>query len=73
MSRTQLEALGHTHVQKELPAIVRDWCVGDSILCLVQGEFDYVASEAWRKLRPFPLEKVLPSYQIYAGMIVIKV
>ena len=42
----QLEALGYTFVESDLPPIVRDWCVGDSVLCLISGEFDYFDSEA---------------------------
>jgi hypothetical protein len=41
MSRKQVEALGYTFVDSNLPAIVREWCVGDPVLCLVRGEFDY--------------------------------
>jgi hypothetical protein len=37
MSRKQLEALGYSFVESDLPAIVREWCVGDSVLCLVRG------------------------------------
>ena len=62
MSRAQLEALGYTHLESDLPAIVRDWCIGDSVLCFVQGEFDYVATEAWKKLKPYPIERVLAGY-----------
>jgi len=39
MSRAQLEALGHTFIGSDLPPIVQDWCVGDSVLSLVEGEF----------------------------------
>jgi hypothetical protein len=45
MSRKQLEALGYTFVESDLPTIVRDWCVGDSVLCLVRGEFDCFENE----------------------------
>ncbi len=53
MSRKQLEALGHTHVESDLPPIVRDWCIGDWILCLVEGEFQYMDREVWKQLKPF--------------------
>ena len=72
MSRKQLEALGYMFVESDLPPIVRDWCVGDSVLCLVEGEFQYMDREAWKRLKPFPRERVLAHYQIYAGMIVIE-
>jgi hypothetical protein len=57
MSRKQLEALGYTFVESDLPAIVREWCVGDSVLCLVRGEFDYFENEVWKRLKPFPIEE----------------
>ena len=67
MSWKHLEALGFTYIESDLARIVRDWCVGDSILCLVEGEFDYVSSEAWTKLRPFPREKVMCGYTSMRG------
>jgi hypothetical protein len=48
MSRKQLETLGYSFVESDLPAIVREWCVGDSVLCLVRGEFDYFENEVWK-------------------------
>ena len=71
MSRKQLEALGYKFVESDLPPIVRDWCVGDSVLCLIQGEFDYFDNEAWRKLKPYPIARVLADYTIFAGLVVI--
>lgn len=59
MSRSQLDALGYQFVESDLPAIVRDWYVGDSVLCLTFEELDYQDDQAWRKLTPFPIEKVL--------------
>jgi len=37
----RIEALGYKFVESDLPPIVRDWCVGDEVLCLVEGEFEY--------------------------------
>ena len=74
MGRKQVEALGYTFVEKDLPLIVKDWCVGDEILCLVEGEFPYstvTAIEVGEFLKPIPIEKVLKGYRIYAGMIVV--
>jgi len=51
---------------------VRDWCVGDKILCLVEGEFDYSEPDVWKKLKPFTRERILARYRIYAGMIVLE-
>lgn len=31
----------YTHVESDLPAIVRTSCVGDSVLHFVEGEFGY--------------------------------
>ena len=72
MSRQQLEALGYSFAQSDLPPIVREWCVGDAVLCLVSGEFDYFDNECWRKLKPFPAEKVLRGYSIFAGLVVLE-
>ena len=74
MGRKQVEALGYTFVEKDLPSIVKDWCVGDEILCLIEGEFPYstvAAIEVSQHLRPIAIEKVLEGYRIYAGMIVV--
>ena len=68
-----LEARGYKFVESDLPSIVRNWCVGDSILCLTQGEFEYFDNEVWRKLKPFPIDQVLAAYTICAGLIVIKI
>lgn len=70
MSREKLEVLGCTFVESDLPPIVREWCIGDSVLCLVSGEFDYF-EECWKKLKPFPIERVLEDYSIFAGLVVI--
>jgi len=72
MSRSQLEALGYTFVESDLPAIVRDWCVGNEVLCLISGEFDYFDNEWWKKLKPYPIEKVLTGYRIFAGLVVLE-
>jgi len=71
MSREKVEALGYTFVESELPPVVRDWCVGDSVLCLIEGEFEYFDREVWNKLKPYPAGTVLRSYRIYAGFIVL--
>ena len=68
----QIEALGYTVVESDLPPIVRDWCIGDEVLCLVEGEFQYMDLEAWRQLKAFTRERVLAGYRIYAGMIVLE-
>jgi hypothetical protein len=75
MSKEHVEALGYTFVENnELPFIVRDWCVGDSILCTLEPEFPPHV-EDWnavrKKLKPFPIEEVLKGYRIRAGMIVL--
>ena len=67
----RIAALGHTHVESDLPPIVRDWCVGDLILCLVEGEFDYMDLEAWKQLQPFTRERVLAGYRVFAGFVVV--
>lgn len=72
MGRSQIEALGYTQQTSDLPAIVRDWCVGDSVLCLTFGEFDYLDHQAWKKLKPFPVERVLAGYWIFAGLVVLE-
>lgn len=54
----RIEALGHTRVESDLPPIVRDWCVGDSVLCLVQGEYQYMDREVWKQFQPFTRERV---------------
>ena len=33
MSWEQLEALGYTFVESDLPPIVREWSIGDAVLC----------------------------------------
>ena len=40
MSRQQLEALGYTLAESDLPPIVREWGVGDAVLCATLGEID---------------------------------
>lgn len=45
--RKQLEALGYSFIESDLPAIVREWCVGNSVL-FGRGEFDYFENEAWK-------------------------
>ncbi len=72
MSRKKVKELGYQFVESDLPAIVRDWCVGDSILCLIQGEFPYRSWEAWKLVKPVPVERVMRGYTIYAGMIVVE-
>lgn len=57
MTRQELEALGYTFVESELPPIVREWCVGDSVLCATLSEFDHSDNEAWKKLNHFLLSK----------------
>lgn len=71
MSREKIEALGYTFVESDLPPIVRDWCVGDSVLCLIEGEFDYSQREAWKQLKPYRTETVLRNYRIFAGFVVL--
>ena len=74
MGRKQVEELGYTFVEKDLPLIVKDWCVGDEVLCLVEGEFPYstvIPMEVGEFLKPIAIEKVLEDYRIYAGMIVV--
>jgi len=74
MGRKQVEALGYTFVEKDLPSIVKDWCIGDDILCLIEGEFPYstvAPVEVSQHLKPVAIEKVLEGYRIYAGMIVV--
>lgn len=74
MGRKQVEALGYTFVEKDLPLIVKDWCIGDEILCLIEGEFPYstvTAIEVGEYLKPIAIEKVMEGYRIYAGMIVV--
>lgn len=72
MSRKQLEAAGYTFVEFDLPAIVREWCVGDSVLCLVRGEFDYFENEVWKRLKPFPIARVMAGYWLFAGLVVLE-
>lgn len=72
MSREQLEALGYTFVESDLPPIVRDWCVDDSVLCLIRGEFNYFDAEGWKNLKPIKIEKVLTGYWIFAGLVVVE-
>jgi len=70
--RKQLEALDYTFVESDLPAIVRAWCGGDSVLCLVRGDFDYFENEVWKRLKSFPIERVMAGYWIFAGLVVIE-
>lgn len=67
----RIEALGHKHVVSDLPPIVRDWCIGVSVLCLVDGEFDYMDRDAWKLLKPFTSDHVLRRYRIFAGLIIL--
>lgn len=72
MSREQLEALGYTFIESDLPPIVREWSIGDAILCATLSEFDYSDHESWKKLRPYPIERVLAGYWIFGGLVVIE-
>jgi hypothetical protein len=72
MSRQQLEALGYTFVESDLPPIVREWCVGDAVLCATLSEFDYSDHESWKTLKPYPVERVLAGYWIFSGLVVIE-
>jgi hypothetical protein len=62
----------------ELPPFVRDWHVyledrGHCVMCLIEGQFDYFpADKLWEKLVAVPMTKVLPEYNIHAGMIVLQ-
>ena len=49
MSREQLEALGYTFVESDLAPIVREWSVGDAVLCATLSAFDYSDHDAWKK------------------------
>lgn len=71
MSRAKLEALGYTFVESDLPPLVRDWCIGDSVLCLVEGEFDFFDYDAWKRLKPYPIERVLAGHRVSGGLIVL--
>jgi hypothetical protein len=71
MCKKQIEALGYTHAENSLLPFLNDWCIGDEILCLVQGEFPYVSTEGVKLLKPIPIERVLEGYSIYAGMVVV--
>jgi hypothetical protein len=71
MSKQQIEELSYSHVENSLPPLLNDWCIGDEILCLIQGEFPYVSTEAMKMLTPIPIERVLEGYSIYAGMVVV--
>jgi hypothetical protein len=75
MSRKQVEALGYTFVESpDLPPIVRDWCVGDSILCVLQSEMPAFVlnwDEVKAQLKPYPIDEVLRGYRISAGLIVL--
>ena len=39
--RIPLEALGYTFVESDLPPIVREWSVGDAVLCATLSELEY--------------------------------
>lgn len=75
MSKREVEALGYTFVENpDLPLVVRDWCVGDSILCILQSELPAFVTdwkEVMAKLKPYPIEEVLKGYRISAGLIVL--
>ena len=68
----RIEALGYEFVESDLPPIVRDWCVDDTVLCLIEGEFSYSDLEVWKQLQPFPRERVLERYRISAGLVVLE-
>ena len=75
MSREVIKRLGYSFVERpDLPGIVKNWCVGDSILCLIEGEFPYSSGE-WKDvttfLKPVLIERVLRGYRIYAGHVVV--
>ena len=68
----RIEALAYRFVESDLPPIVRDWSIGDEVLCLVEGEFNYSDLDVWKQLKPFKRERVLARYRIFAGMIVLE-
>ena len=72
MSREQLEAAWLHVCKSDLPPIVREWSIGDAVLCATFSEFDYFDSEAWKKLKPYPIERVLAGYWIFGGLVVIE-
>jgi hypothetical protein len=60
----------------ELPAVVEDYyCYttdgGHSILCLIEGQFDYQARELWKSLCPVPVKHVLRGHRVHAGFPVV--
>ena len=72
MSREQLEALGYTFVESDLPPIVREWSIGDAVLCGTLSEFYYSDHESWKQLKPYPIERVLAGYWIFGGLVVME-
>ena len=72
MSRAQLEAFGYTFVESDLPPIVREWSVRWCSAVRPLNEFDYSDNEAWKKLKPYPIERVLAGYWIFGGLVVIE-
>ena len=72
MSRQQLEALGYTFLESDLPPIVREWSIGDAVLCATLSEFDYSDHEAWKKLNRIRLNELLAGYWIFGGLVVIE-
>jgi hypothetical protein len=59
MSRKIVEERGYGFVENpSLPAVVRDWSIGNNILCLIAGQFaEY--EELKEQLRPIPTAQVL--------------
>lgn len=42
------------------------------VLCATLSEFNYSDSEGWKKLKPYPIERVLEGYWIFGGLVVIE-
>jgi len=51
---------------------VREWCVGDAVLCATFSEFDYSVHEAWKKLKTYLIKRVLAGYWAFGGLVVIE-
>ena len=45
---------------------------GDEVLCLVTAEFDYFDNDCWKKLKPYPIQRVLQNYSIFADLVVLE-
>jgi hypothetical protein len=72
MSRKIIEERGYKFVEnRSLPPVVRDWCIGNKILCLIAGEC-FGLEELKEQLRPVPIAQVLYSYRIYKGFVVVR-